>query len=288
MNTILNRRQLLAACFASPIVGTRFAWGAAANHNAPYELSDAYDQLAAYAKVRARLDGQRAAFWYTSHSLSQPTGSPPRLLFLHEGVSFQQVRFLPDRTLEAVFYDCSYVLDPETRRIIDSFNNPYTNAVNKPRHQPAMVSPTLRITPEQAINTSFNFPAGVFRDMRVRPPIVNGNTIWFNDDLLFFKPAGLEEEGLPAFLPKGAMAQMELVTYRANLSDVQNSNLVSAPATLSITAKIPWSRWLEMGDRPGGILTRYMGRKLETLDEVPPWLRHRINSDYPDYLGTET
>lgn len=286
MNTHLQRRQLLTAFAALTMARVPAAFTASADNNAPYALSDPYDWLAAYAKTRARLDGGRAAFWYTSHSISQPENSPPQLLFVHEGVSFHQIRFLPDRSLEAVFSDCSYVLDPDTRKVMTSFNNPYTKAVNQPHHQQAMVAPTLRITPEQAINTSFNFPPAVFRDMRVRPPTVNGDTIWFNDDILFYKPAGLDEEGLPDFLPEGAMAQTELVTYRAKLSDVQNPNLVSAPATISISANIPWSRWLDMGDRPGGIFTRYMGRKLDNLGEVPQWLRRRITRDYPDYLNS--
>ena len=176
------------------------------------------------------------------------------------------------------------MLDPDTREVLESFSNPYTGTVNKPRHQAAMVSPALHITPEQTINTQFSWPDGVFRDMRVRPPIISGDTIWFNDDILFFKPAGLDGEDIPAFLPKGEMAQTELVTYQASLSDVQNPDLVSAFATYTINAHIPWHGWMDMGDRPGGILSRYMGRKLETLDEIPARLRDHINRDYPDYL----
>ena len=143
----------------------------------------------------------------------------------------------------------------------------------------------LRITPEQAINTAFHFPPSVLRDMRVRAPVVSGDTVWFKDDILFFKPAGLDREGLPDFLPDGEMTQTELVTYRAALGDVQNPELVTAPSTFSISALTPWSRWLEMGDRPGGILSRYVGRKLSSLDEVPPRLAAWIERDFPTYLS---
>ena len=284
MSKSISRRQILGALGILPVVRIPEALAASASHNAPYDFADPYDGLAAYAKVRARLDGARAAFWYTSHAIGQPAGAAPELLFAREGISFQRVRIRPDRTLEAVFADCSYVLDPQTREVIEAFVNPYTKAVNKPRHQQPMVAPMLRITPEQAINTAFTFPPAVTRDMRVRAPIVSGDTVWFNDDILFFKPAGLEEEDLPAFLPQGAMAQTELVTYRARLSDVQNPALVSAPATFSITAHIPWSRWLDMSGQPGGILTRHMGRKLASLDEVPLWLRRRLDDEFPGYL----
>ena len=284
MGNEVSRRWILGTFAAIPMARIPFATAASDSHNAPYDFADPYDGLAAYAKVRARLDGAPAAFWYTSHAIGQPAGAPPRLLFAHEGVSFQRIRVLPDRSLEAVFADCSYVLDPQTREVIDAFDNPYTQKINRPRHQRPMVSPMLKITPEQALNTSFTFPPTVFRDMRVRAPIVNGDTVWFNDDILFYKPAGLEDAELPDFLPKGAMAQTELVTYRAPLRDVQNPALVSAAATLSITAHIPWSRWLDMGDQPGSILSRHMGRKLASLDEVPQWLRHRLANDFPDYL----
>lgn len=289
VRTPLTRRRMAASVLVSALAGTalvtsRPSHSASSTHNAPYDFSDPYDSLAAYAKVRARLDGKPAAYWYYSHGIAQPAGAPPKLLYAYEGVSFQQVRIREDRTLSAVFADCSYVLDPDTREVLDRFTNPYTGAVNTPRHQAAMVSPALHITPEQAINTAFSWPEGVFRDMRVRPPVISGDTIWFNDDVLFFKPANLEGDNLPAFLPKGEMAQTELVTYRALLSDVQNPDLVSAPATYAINANIPWKGWMEMGDRPGGILTRYIGRKLESIDEIPERLRARINQDYPDYL----
>ena len=39
-----------------------------------------------------------------------------------------------------------------------------------------------------------------------------------------------------------------------------------------------------MGERPGGILTRYMGHKLGSVDEVPEWLHRRLDADFPNYL----
>ena len=284
MGKSIGRRTILRALAILPAARISGALAASASHNAPYDFADPYDGLAAYTKVRARLDGARVAFWYTSHAIGQPVGAAPKLLFAHEGISFHRIRILPDRTLEAVFADCSYVLDPQTREVIDAFDNPYTKAINKPRHQQPMVAPKLNITPGQSVNATFTFPPAVTRDMRVRAPIISGDAVWFNDDILFFKPAGLEEDDLPAFLPQGAMAQTELVTYRARLSDVQNPALVSAPATFSITAFIPWSRWLEMSGEPGGILTRHMGRKLASLDEVPQWLRRRLDDEFPGYL----
>ena len=64
---MLNRRHILGALLAAPgagvlsDIGTAFAAGT--GHNAPFDFSDPYDGLAAYAKVRGRLDGGLSAFW---------------------------------------------------------------------------------------------------------------------------------------------------------------------------------------------------------------------------------
>ncbi|MEM9288997.1 MAG: DUF1838 family protein [Pseudomonadota bacterium] len=59
------------------------------------------------------------------------------------------------------------------------------------------------------------------------------------------------------------------MTWSADLADVLDPDVKSAPAHTQIQNKIPWSPWMRMRGRPGGSSLRGFGAKISGLEALP-------------------
>ena len=93
----------------------------------PYDFSNPYDWLAAYAKVRGRLDGGVGMYHYVSHIYGVPDGQVAQLMFRREGVSQHRMTIREDRTVDLQYVECNYTQHPVTGAVINDFyDNPLT------------------------------------------------------------------------------------------------------------------------------------------------------------------
>src|SRR5262245_18988193 len=64
-----------------------------------YDLTKPLDQLAAYVKARASLDGAPCWYHYQADTFGIPDGGPAEPLFRREGVSVHKMTFNADRSV---------------------------------------------------------------------------------------------------------------------------------------------------------------------------------------------
>src|SRR5689334_1234740 len=100
--------RLAAGAFAMPT--------ATSAADAPaFDLSKPLDQLAAYVKARASLDGAPCYYHYQADCFGIPDGGPAEPLFRREGVSVHKMTFNADRSVNLRYTECNYTLDNDLR-----------------------------------------------------------------------------------------------------------------------------------------------------------------------------
>ncbi|MGB1876519.1 MAG: hypothetical protein ACPHGY_06280, partial [Rhodospirillaceae bacterium] len=89
----LTRRRLLTSASSAVVSAGALSSGVMAQNKqesplaGPYDFTDPYDWLTAYAKVRGRLDGSVGLYHYVAHVYGIPDGDIAQLMFRREGVS---------------------------------------------------------------------------------------------------------------------------------------------------------------------------------------------------------
>ncbi|MEO0411980.1 MAG: DUF1838 family protein [Pseudomonadota bacterium] len=74
------------------------------------------------------------------------------------------------------------------------------------------------------------------------------------------------------------------MTWSANVEDVANPEIMSAPAHVQIQNKVPWAPWMRMRGRPGGTSLRGFGAKISGLDALPDHVIAGFETYVPDIL----
>ncbi len=285
----LNRRRFLTTAAAS--AGLLSPASALAQDDkdgpltGPYDFSNPYDWLTAYAKIRGRLDGGVGLYHYVAHIYGVPDGQVAQLMFRREGVSQHRMTVRRDRTIDLQYVECNYTQHPVTGAVIDDlYDNPLTGKLVPARHQPPVPGPLVRINPTGGFNPDIEWePPAAFVNT-VGPPLFGEGRVFFNDDILIFRPGS--DEPLPSGNPRaGDMHLTELITFSADTREVQNPELLSAKSFAFIAADTLWSGWLDMADVPGHMFMRYLAEKIGSPDDLPNWLRRRIDLDHPTFFA---
>lgn len=237
----------------------------------PYDFNNPYDWLTAYAKVRGRLDGGVGLYHYVAHVYGVPEGGVAQLMFKREGVSQHRMTVREDRTVDLRYVECNYTQHPETGALIDEFyDNPITGKLVPVQHQAPVPGPLVRINPTGGFTPDIEWEEPAAYVNTVGPPLFGEGRVFFNDDILMYRPNGRQ--------------LTELITFSSDIRDIQNPELMSAKSFAIIAADTPWSRWLDMDDVPGHLFMRYLAEKVETTEEIPSWLRLQIDKDHPTFF----
>ena len=234
--------------------------------------------VAAMARIRARADGEPVLWWWHGDVFGKRPGEIAKRLLRINGIGFNRVRRLPDGLWESKMSEAGYYIDGESGAVLESWTNPYTNAVVKPPHNRLR----LRYLIEDSGVIRPSFP-GVPFDGRVAAPFIAGDTIWSSERLAAEFPAPAQTA--VAGSPKGIFgAPMEMTHFCAAVADVNNTDLVVVPATMSHTTLWNFYPWMGMAPDAGYVLSEIIGRKIAGPAEIPEPLRVRIERDHPGFL----
>lgn len=255
----------------------------------PFDLADPQDRIAAYVKVRASLDGTPRIYHYHADYFGVPDAAAPRLLLRREGVSVHRMAIAADGSAALRYTECNYTLD-ERGAPVDRWLNPLTGVVVPVRNQAPSAGLLVRITPDGASNPGMNLTPPSSSSLLFSAPVVSGGRIWFTDDILLFRTSADAASFQMSTARHGDLQLTELITFESALADVQDPRLVSAPATATIGAVVPWMPWMGMKDAggrdiPGRLMLRYRCRKLADREELPAWLATRVERDFPGFLS---
>ncbi|GAB5459868.1 MAG: hypothetical protein Hens3KO_28980 [Henriciella sp.] len=79
-----------------------------------------------------------------------------------------------------------------------------------------------------------------------------------------------------------------MLTFSADVEDVLNPDLASAPAEIHMQNLVSWNPFFKMGMRPGRTMVRAYGTDLESLDDIPPEARAGLEKYVPEIFDTDS
>ena len=168
----------------------------------------------------------------------------------------------PDGSFKAAFFELTYYTDLSTGTLLREFLNPYTGESNKVRQ--VRLGPEIRTLTTTGLTSPDNPMVHNYRSS-LGPAVTSGEKIWIPTSveatIKFPKP------GAPTILLN------IYTTVEGNVDDAFNKDLLSAPCTFQFNNVLKWEPWMNMGDRPGHMMSTAAGRKMESLNDLPaPYL----------------
>lgn len=232
------------------------------------DLDDPLVNLHGFMKLHGSLDEVDCPWWYTGIIYAQQEKTAPKALFRFEGCEINRYRSNPSgdgyvqsgRTL-------TFFRDLETEKMIDSWKNPYTGKTVTPK------SNTLGGDDGFYLSTKglrFKTQLGKVPDKPLKLNwYAHGDLIWM------IKDRGLAEMPQP---------WLECSSTFGWVKEFADPKVKNASSWFSSTYIAPYLPWMEMGDTPGHVVWHAAGRKLKSVDELPPGYLARARKDAPQQL----
>jgi hypothetical protein len=238
------------------------------------DLANPADNMRAFLKARASLDGSDAVTWFTGNVHSwMPEGNFMHL-FGFEGYNVGRALKVEGGydflTREAVFY-----LDPQTHQILERWKNPFTDEEVDVVH-----------VWNDPVNQQFRLEGPRGRTWNV-PVTGLGDDLFFNLDIFLAYPSPLPRNQFPDNSQSDLYQAAELFQFFSKRSQIEDASVVSAPSWVSWTRLAPWLPFMAMGDRPGMLVYHCRGSKLAGgYPDLPKWIRDYVESHHSQFAET--
>lgn len=220
------------------------------------------------------VDGEPAVYHWSGRVYSRVPGERDRHLFDVEGMNVRHCATVDDpqrgKGWRLISRELMLYVDPVTRQPLRTWKNPWTGAENVVYHvanDPVNSRPSFQTDAQGRPNTL---------NLRVQ----NGRVFYNSEVPLFYEnPLG------GPFQPfvgnqYHAMEIFDFFDDEKSLFDRRAKQSYPGVAWVRIA---PWLPFMEMGSRPGIMVTNAMGQKLRSFDELPEVLRREIATLYPTY-----
>jgi hypothetical protein len=117
--------------------------------------------------------------------------------------------------------------------------------------------------------------------------VVSGDEIWLDEDTGGERENWLSPNEWPLASSGARFRARSIVSSKGLLSEIANKRKTSGRCTIFWTGLFPWLPWMQMGQRPGYLLWRSIGRKIRHPNEASPRILDFIAAREPDYLTLE-
>ena len=228
--------------------------------------------LTTFMRLAASLD-DRLVIWWMDGIRYGVVDAICRPLYGMKVGMFHQFRINPDGSYRFAIFELTYYTELDSGALLTSYANPYTGQSDHVMH--VRLGPTIRT---QTIDGMTVPPDPAIRNYQSRLglPTVHGDRIWMRTDVE--ARIVLPVPGAPEIILN------HYTTVGGNVSEATDRDRASAPADLSFQNIIRWEPWMRMGDRPGHLMSRAIGRKLASVDELPADYLAMAGRLHPDYL----
>ncbi len=279
-----SKRDVL---FGAGALGTTWALGTPKVHAATkLDFSNPLDNLNAYIKLQATFDAEPAYQWFVGKmDVAIPGHKIQPFVEYHSLVRRDTVN-VGDNAYEVSSREGTYFANVETGEKVDRFFNPFADRDIQPFH--FREGPTTFLMTEdepRLTNTRDVLPKEGKKF--ILPWTVLGDDVWVSREnfIEVEHPMDPSEWQLESAGPNVFTSSHS--THRGKLSDLDNSDLVRAPADFLYQATSIWLPWMLMGQQPGWLIWRAFGRKLADLSELPSKQKEILDELYPG-LFSET
>ena len=195
-------------------------------------------------------------------------GKAPLPLFDLEGSEISYCIPQDDGSYHVHMSTISYFRDYKTRKILTTFENPYTGKTNEV--QPNLIEANGRYYDYSVNGIRIN----VIKDAIPDEPLLLKWTEIGDHTLL------QGERSYPPGLPFGESQHTHCPT--AELHDPDRSKVTNAFGTPTYFA--PWPAWMEMTGQPGRVVWAVTARKFESVTDYPKEFLGLLEKNHPDRL----
>lgn len=268
-----NRRALLQLAGAAAISTLPLSGCSMAANRTELQPANPELLLEAYQRLSGSFD-DRLVIWWMSGTRYGVVDSRATALYTMEVGMFHRWFRQADGSFKAAFFELTYYSDPISGTLLREFANPYTGKTNTVQH--VRLGPEIRHLTNQGLATEAN---PMIRDFRSQlgPALVSGDRLWIPSSVeatIRFPKAGAPEIVISIY-----------TTVQGSLTDALNSNLPSAACTLEFHNVLKWEPWMQMGNHPGNMMSIASGRKLESVDQLPPAYLAMAEEVHGKYIG---
>jgi hypothetical protein len=239
------------------------------------DLSNPEEAVKAYAKIVGSLSRQRLFLQYYGEIYSIVPGEVQRPLFQLKGLVRADWRPNDDGSYYYENYDHGLFCDFESGEVLSSYKNPFTGEINTPLHYKSGPAASTLGLGEGQENP-------VKKDWRI-----TGDQIFVSDSRLnsFTNPVSPEKWGKASTGEK--VHYSYLSTYLANTDDVADPTIDTVNSDHTWTFVTNYPAWMMVGDMPGNVMWRWIGKKFSDPAEIDPYIAQEVEKRAPKFFTNE-
>ncbi|MGI5288855.1 DUF1838 family protein [Nonomuraea polychroma] len=209
-----------------------------------------------FIRVRASADGAETISYWTGDVYAWQDDDGPHHLFGFEGINVARA-VESDGGWQLLTREAALYLDPRTREVLDTWDNPFTGRTVEVHHV-------------------FNDPVNQRLGAYPVPVTRLGDQVVYNIDVRLAYPSPLKVADYPDNSASDTYRALEMFQFFAAARDLE-SGVADVPCVFSWCRVSPWLPWMAMGQCGGGLVYHCRGAK---VPEVPLWLRERVGERF--------
>lgn len=274
---LVQRRRLLQATAA--LSGVALALPAAAKPvTAALDLHDPAVALRAYVKLRGSLADETVFQPYEGDILYIADGALPIPLCGFKGLQKSVWRRSGADSWSNQDYDVGFYVDYETRQILDTWRNPVTGKTVKVFH--------YRGGPSGGVHTVGQPDGDVYGGSAGRWSVC-ADQLWHTASLWGERPNPLSPRDWPLASSGETLLGSMSLSFAGRLSEVADTALQQVAALQVWTNTTGWMPWMEMGQRPGFNMWRWIGAKGTPRAQLDPALVEAVERVAPGFVARD-
>lgn len=264
----IDRRELLGGAVGAMAAMMMTDGEAAAS---PSRSTAPLDLVQLYRKLHYR-SNDGVVFWWLQGPKYGQIGTALTPLYQANVGTFQRIRYLDDGGFELTALEINLITDIHTGEPLEEWRNPYTGEMLAVRFNP-MGPNTIRYRADNSrILPTEVGGARIESVVNLHPPMIVGDEYFQRD------------EAVARVFPAGRGTPFEvndLAVYYGRVSNLADPAVIVGDATVFFAEVTGWQRWMNMGDRPGNMTSRMVGRKVERYEDLPVQWRERLAKRAP-------
>jgi len=221
-------------------------------------------------------DSVPITYYWDGEAYSRVSGEPDRKLFKVAGMNIRQCGTVTDpvrgKGWRLVSRELLLYLDPKTGEVLKTWQNPWTGK-------------TVNViqTANDPVNQRPSFAIGANGQPAKWAGQSVGDYWWVTATVpLFYRnPLGGDYQEYVG----GTYHATEMFNFMGSLSDLTDDTRDTAAIRVGWVRLSRWLPWMEMGDRDGLIYFHTAGRKLDSYDQMPAFMRNEIATNFPIYAA---
>ena len=233
------------------------------------EFKDPVEEFEAHFRIERDLvaDEGTALTWFYWMLYLVPGDRPPIPFLRYEGMEYSYFRRVAEHTYRIHAHNISVPMSLVTNEYIESIVNPLTGAtISTPTslilNDPGTVHSPKGFRNVNSDGTQYTVPYRQFRR---------------ENDLM-------KLDSVRSAPPDWPVNHMETSIQEVSNALFEDKTITSLPAKSTGIYVFPYSKWLEMGDRPGHLLGYWDAHKIPSPQDFPDKFLAKLSADYPDLL----